>query len=260
MNPNRQLPYWLEPADPHYRFPDPALAMSEPNGLLAVGGDLSVGRLLSAYRLGIFPWYSDGQPILWWTPDPRAVLFPNHLKVSRSLRKVLRRGDYRVTLDHAFDAVMAGCAAPRADDEGTWITAEIRHAYNRLHQHGFAHSVEAWQGEQLVGGLYGVSLGRVFFGESMFTRRSDASKVAFVHLVRYLQGRGYGVIDCQVSSRHLMSLGAQELPREVFQGLLRRYGESNSVPCSWYGELHLDQDLHTARLQRREPPGIEVGV
>lgn len=210
-------------------FPDPALAETEPNGLLAVGGDLSPQRLRSAYRLGIFPWYGAGQPILWWSPDPRLVLFPDRLRISRSLRKTLRRGAFTVSLDRDFGAVIRACAAPRPDADGTWILPEIARAYERLHALGLAHSAEAWQGDELVGGLYGVAMGRVFFGESMFTRASDASKVALVHLVRSLAGWGYVLIDCQVYTPHLASLGAVEIPRAEFQ---RRLAEAVDQPVA----------------------------
>ncbi len=228
-------PYWLERDAPVDRFPDVALALREPDGLLAIGGDLSPERILAAYRQGIFPWYSEGQPILWWSPDPRAVLFPERLKVSRSLRKVLKKGRFRVTVDQAFPRVVTGCAAPRKDEEGTWITAEMEMAYRQLHERGVAHSVECWEGEELVGGLYGVAIGRVFFGESMFSRRSDASKVAFVHLVGMLQRWRYELIDCQVATRHLTSLGAVSIPRRQFIQMLRRLCEEPPAGASWGG-------------------------
>ncbi len=211
-------PYWLSPDD--QTFPDVELALREPDGLLAVGGDLSVERLLTAYRQGIFPWYSEDQPILWWSPDPRSVLFPERLKISRSLRKTLRKGRFRITLDQAFDDVIEACAAPRSGQEGTWIVDEMKHAYRRLHAAGHAHSVEAWLDDRLAGGLYGVAIGQVFFGESMFTHVSDASKVAFVHLVRYLRQWHYSLIDCQVRTAHLDSLGATQISRQHFTRLL----------------------------------------
>ncbi|HFD79440.1 MAG TPA: leucyl/phenylalanyl-tRNA--protein transferase [Gammaproteobacteria bacterium] len=209
-------PFWIEPHDHSLAFPDVELALREPDGLLAVGGDLSPQRIFNAYRHGIFPWYSDGQPILWWSPDPRSVLLPERLKISRSLRKTLRRGRFRVTLDKAFEAVIAACAAPRRDSDGTWITAEMAQAYRRLHHLGVAHSAECWNGERLVGGLYGLAIGRVFFGESMFSRESDASKTAFAFLVRQLRAWGFRLIDCQVHSPHLASLGAEQLARAEF--------------------------------------------
>ncbi len=226
-------PYWLELGAPVDHFPDVALALREPDGLLAVGGDLSPERILAAYRQGIFPWYSEDQPILWWSPDPRAVLFPEQLKISRSLRKVLKKGLFSITIDQAFPRVIEGCAAPRKGEEGTWITAEMALAYRRLHERGAAHSVECWEGEELVGGLYGVALGKVFFGESMFSHRSDASKVAFVHLVQLLQQWGYELIDCQVTTRHLASLGAVTVPRQQFVQMLRRLCEQEPAEESW---------------------------
>ena len=210
-------------------FPDPALAETEPNGLLAVGGDLSPQRLRSAYRLGIFPWYGAGQPILWWSPDPRLVLFPDRLRISRSLRKTLRRGEFTVSLDRDFGAVIRACAAPRADAGGTWIVPAMARAYERLHVLGLAHSAEAWRGDELAGGLYGVAMGRVFFGESMFSRASDASKVALAYLARCLSAWGYALIDCQVYTPHLASLGAVEMPRAEFQ---RRLAEAIDQPVA----------------------------
>ncbi len=211
-----QRPYWINPADPSHAFPDVSRALREPDGLLAVGGDLSTERILEAYRHGIFPWYSEAQPILWWSPDPRTVLFPAALKVSRSLRKTLNRQRFRVTLDTAFNDVIAACAEPRARSVGTWITRDMTNAYSTLHTQGFAHSVECWREQRLVGGLYGLAIGQVFFGESMFSREPDASKVAFCHLVRQLGAWNFGLIDCQVYSRHLASLGAGEIPRSEF--------------------------------------------
>lgn len=209
-------PVWIDPGDPERAFPDVNLALREPDGLLAVGGDLDSRRILNAYRHGIFPWYSEEQPILWWSPDPRTVLFPAHLKVSRSLRKTLNQRRFRMTLDQAFDTVIDACAEPRAQSFGTWITREMRDAYCRLHREGRAHSVECWSGGKLAGGLYGIAIGRVFFGESMFSRESNASKAAFCHLVRQLSAWDFGLIDCQVYSTHLASLGAEEIPRRLF--------------------------------------------
>lgn len=206
----------LDPYDRDTGFPDVEQALRDPDGLLAVGGDLSPERLIQAYRRGIFPWFSEGQPILWWSPDPRSVLFPEQLKVSRSLRKTLKRGIFEVSFDQDFAAVIRECAAPRKQDAGTWISPEMLRAYRRLHELGVAHSVETWFENTLVGGLYGVALGRVFFGESMFSRRSDASKVAMVHLVERLRTWRYGLIDCQVQSDHLDSLGATNIPRKEF--------------------------------------------
>jgi leucyl/phenylalanyl-tRNA--protein transferase len=225
--------YWLDPYDEEGAFPPVERALTDPDGLLAVGGDLTPKRLVNAYRQGIFPWYSDGQPILWWSPNPRSVLFPSHLKISRSLRKTLRKGVYRVTMDTAFDEVIRACAQPRPAQNGTWIVPEMIEGYNRLHALGLAHSVEAWQEEKLVGGLYGIAIGRVFFGESMFARRTDASKVAFVHLVRQLEQWGYGLIDCQVQSEHLDSLGAENIQRRVFTRLLGKLCSEPGQPAPW---------------------------
>ncbi|HLQ25775.1 MAG TPA: leucyl/phenylalanyl-tRNA--protein transferase [Acidiferrobacterales bacterium] len=206
----------LSPDAENLRFPPTHLA--SPDGLLAIGGDLRNERLLQAYRQGVFPWYNSGQPILWWSPDPRTVLFPHKLRISHSLRKTLRKEKFQVTLDADFREVINGCAGPRrANPDGdTWITTEMLQAYCRLHEQGYAHSVETWLEEKIVGGLYGVALGGAFFGESMFSRITDASKVAFVSLVRQLEAWGYTLIDCQLRSAHLLSLGAQELPRKEF--------------------------------------------
>jgi leucyl/phenylalanyl-tRNA---protein transferase len=204
---------WLDAGQP---FPPVHRALREPNGLLAAGGDLSVRRLLEAYRHGIFPWYSDGQPILWWSPEPRMVLAPVEFVVSRSLRKRLRNAGFEVRTDTAFEAVIGECAAPRPDQDGTWITPEMATAYTALHHAGYAHSVETWADGTLVGGLYGVSIGRMFFGESMFSRASDASKIALAHLARQLDRWRFGLIDCQMSTPHLDSLGAREVPRAQF--------------------------------------------
>ena len=200
-------------------FPDPR--RSEPDGLLAVGGDLSPERLLAAYAAGIFPWYGPDSPILWWSPDPRLVLEPARLHVPRSLARARRRAPYRITADTGFDRVIGACAeAGRPDQEGTWITPAMVRAYRQLHALGFAHSFEAWEGEALVGGLYGVSLGAVFFGESMFATRPDASKLAFVESVEWLAARGVQVIDCQVRTEHLARFGAEDWPRERFLAAL----------------------------------------
>lgn len=233
MNLRQPGPWWIPPGDTSLRFPDPSLALRDPDGLLAIGGDLSPQRILSAYRQGIFPWYSDEQPILWWSPDPRTVLLPDHLKISRSLRKTLRKGHFRITLDRAFADVIDACARPRAGSSGTWITNEMAEAYTLLHRAGHAHSVEAWLGGELAGGLYGVSIGRVFFGESMFSRRTDASKVAFVYLVTQLKAWGFPLVDCQVHSEHLASLGAEEIKRPVFIRLLRSLCTMDGRPGVW---------------------------
>jgi len=197
--------------------------MTEPNGLLAVGGDLSPQRLLNAYRHGIFPWYEEEQPILWWSPAPRAVLFPEQLHISRSLKKSIRKRNYQISFDTCFERVMRACAEPRKPGGGTWITADMLDAYVRLHEAGFAHSVETWQDDKLVGGLYGVALGRIFFGESMFCRATDASKVALVALADQLRQMGYKLIDCQVGNTHTFSLGAMEISRSEFKSYLNEY-------------------------------------
>ena len=203
----------LQPSDP---FPPVERALKNPNGLLAAGADLSLERLLDAYRRGVFPWYSRGEPVLWWSPDPRMVLYCDELKVPRSLAKSLRNKGYRVSVDSAFDAVLAGCAAPRKGEAGTWLGREMRAAYGGLHRAGYAHSFETWQGDDLVGGLYGVALGRMFYGESMFSRATDASKVALVVLVEQLKVRNIPLVDCQMHTPLLASLGAREIPRRSF--------------------------------------------
>jgi leucyl/phenylalanyl-tRNA--protein transferase len=223
---------WLSPsvaAD----FPPPNEALTEPNGLLAAGGDLEPDRLLTAYRRGIFPWYEEGQPILWWSPDPRAVLWPDQLHVSRSLGRSMRNRGFEFRVDAAFDAVVTECAAPRSYGFGTWITHEMATAYGRLHRVGWAHSFETWHEGALVGGLYGVAIGRVFFGESMFTRMTDASKVALVHAVQFLRQRAFELIDCQIASAHTASLGATSVRRADFLKLLAVLCDPPGTPCRW---------------------------
>ena len=215
-------PFLIHPNDTSYEFPDVSLALEEPNGLLAIGGDLSPDRLLSAYQHGVFPWFNPGEPVLWWSPDPRSVLFPEKIRISRSLRKTINRNIFTLTIDLAFDEVIHACQAPRSRQSGTWITAEMRNAYSVMHELGHAHSVECWQDNELVGGLYGIAIGQVFFGESMFSIVNDASKVAFVHLTGKLQQWGYQLIDCQVQSAHLDSLGAENIPREQFCTMLKK--------------------------------------
>ena len=221
---------WLRP-DRH--FPPVEQATTHPNGLLAAGGDLSVARLLEAYRQGIFPWFNAGQPILWWSPDPRMVLFPAELKVSRSLAKTLRKSRFEVRADTVFRDVIQNCGMPRRDQDGTWITAPMVEAYCELHRAGVAHSVETWLDGELVGGLYGVALGRAFFGESMFTCAADASKVALVTLVRQLERWGFGMVDCQMNTAHLASFGAREIPRADFTRRLRELIHYAPVPAPW---------------------------
>ncbi|HEX9140212.1 MAG TPA: leucyl/phenylalanyl-tRNA--protein transferase [Steroidobacteraceae bacterium] len=208
--------HWLAPEDPPERFPPVESALTDPPGLLAAGADLRPERLLAAYRRGIFPWYSPGQPVLWWSPDPREVLYPAEFHCSRSLARRLRRGDFTWHQDRDFPAVIAACAAPRTQSPGTWITEAMQEAYCRLHELGYAHSAEVWRGGKLVGGLYGVRLGAVFFGESMFSREPDASKAALAGLVRQCRADGTQLIDCQLPSAHLRSLGSRAVPRAQF--------------------------------------------
>ena len=223
---------WLERDTP---FPPVQSALKDPNGLLAAGADLSSKRLLDAYRHGIFPWFSEGDPILWWSPDPRMILFPAELKISRSLGKVLRNRSYETRFDSAFDEVLAGCAAPRKGAPGTWISDAMIEAYRSLQRLGYAHSVETWIDGKLAGGLYGVAMGRVFFGESMFSRSRDASKIALAALVAHLESAGFGLIDCQMHTRHLETLGAREIPRRRFSRLLEELVNYPHSPGSWSG-------------------------
>ena len=216
---------WLESAD---AFPPLELALGEPNGLLCAGGDLSPQRLLLAYRQGIFPWYSTGEPLLWWSPDPRMVLIPSKFKISRSLRRTLCAGDYQIKLDSNFAAVIRACAnTPRNGQNGTWITAEMQAAYGKLHELGYAHSVETWVDNKMVGGLYGLAIGKMFYGESMFSHATNASKLALAHLTRFLATQCFGLIDCQMNTPHLASLGAHEIPRREFIAQLR---ELTAIP------------------------------
>lgn len=210
-------------------FPPLEKALREPNGLLAAGGDLRPERLIAAYRHGCFPWYQDGQPLLWWSPDPRTVLFPGELHVSRSLRKVIRQGQFQVTFDGAFAEVIRACAAPRDYADGTWITTPMQQAYIDLHERGVAHSVEVWQDQQLVGGLYGLAMGRLFFGESMFSRADNASKVGFASLVEQLAAWQFELIDCQMPTQHLHSLGARSISREAFAAYLTGFLDQPSL-------------------------------
>lgn len=214
-------------------FPPLENALESPNGLLAAGGDLSASRLLSAYRNGIFPWFNEDEPILWWSPDPRMVLFPNELKISRSLAKLIRKNNYTIQTDTHFVEVMQACAAPRKDQQGTWIHPEMINAYSELHRLGLAHSVETWIDGALAGGLYGVALGKIFFGESMFSRSPNASKIAFAYLVRQLSKWEFAMIDCQVKTTHLASLGAREIPRHVFRQLLERHIQDVTYGEKW---------------------------
>ena len=227
---------WLGAHDP---FPPVERALTEPNGLLAAGADLAAPRLLEAYRSGIFPWYSEGQPVLWWSPDPRMVLFPRELKLARSLRKRIARHDYEVRADSVFELVIRRCADPREGQDGTWITDDMITAYEALHRAGRAHCIETWIGGILAGGLYGVAIGRMFYGESMFTDVPDASKIALAHLVRQLERWGYDMIDCQMSTEHLARFGAREIPRAQFMRKLASLVNYPDTACAW----RLDDDL-----------------
>lgn len=227
---------WLGLHDP---FPPVERALKEPNGLLAAGADLSVPRLVAAYRSGIFPWYSEDQPLLWWSPDPRMVLIPAELRISRSLRKRLARRDYEMRADGCFEEVIRACAAPRPGQDGTWISGAMITAYTALACAGNAHSVETWIDGELAGGLYGVALGRMFYGESMFTRTPDASKIALAHLVRQLARWEFGMIDCQMATAHLARFGAREIPRAEFMRMLAILVNYPDRACAW----RLDDDL-----------------
>ncbi|RMG34241.1 MAG: leucyl/phenylalanyl-tRNA--protein transferase [Gammaproteobacteria bacterium] len=225
--------YRLDNTTPQQHFPDPAQAEEEPNGLLAVGGDLHPRRLLNAYASGIFPWYSDDQPILWWSPNPRTVLYPDAIHVSRSLRKQMRRGGCELRIDSDFEGVIRACAAPRHDDAGTWLLPEMQEAYLALHRLGHAHSIELWQDDDLVGGLYGIALGAAFFGESMFSRVPSASRMTLVYLCARMSRFGGSLIDCQVFNPHLARMGACEIPRERFLAELGTALRSSIDPRIW---------------------------
>jgi leucyl/phenylalanyl-tRNA--protein transferase len=228
---------WLREGDP---FPPVERGLAEPNGLLAAGADLAPARLIDAYRHGIFPWYSEGQPVLWWSPDPRMVLFPHELRLSRSLRKRIARRDYVVQADSEFEGVMCSCAAaPRPGQEGTWITQDMIRAYGALHRAGHAHCVETWIDGKLAGGLYGVAIGRMFYGESMFADVPDASKIALAHLVRQLERWDYGMIDCQMTTGHLARFGAREIPRTEFIRKLATLVNYRDSASRW----RIDDDL-----------------
>ena len=247
-----KAPFWLRAGDP---FPPVSLALREPDGLLCVGRELTPERVLEAYSRGIFPWFSDDQPVLWWSPDPRMVLFPDEFRLHRSLRKTLRRASVRVTADLAFADVIAACAEPRPEQSGTWITDTMRAVYTELHRRGVAHSVEVWSAGELIGGLYGLAIGRVFFGESMFARATDASKIALTHLVFQLRRWAFGLIDCQQQTIHLASLGARPIARSEFTALLGRLlnctakgtqfvsASANGTVCGTPAPWRLDEDL-----------------
>lgn len=222
QNADNQL-FWVADNVIANEFPEVGKALRDPDGLLAIGGNLTRERLLDAYRKGIFPWYSEGQPILWWSPNPRCVLELDRFKVSRSLHKTLRKKVYQVSFNQAFRQVIEACGEARQGSTDTWITKEMLSAYIQLYEAGYGLSVESWLDDRLVGGLYGLVIGRVFFGESMFSHESDASKVALFHLVKQLQQREFRIIDCQVHSRHLQSLGASPMPRDLFVNILKHY-------------------------------------
>jgi len=223
----------LNSNNPQEPFPPVKTALTEPNGLLAVGGCLSATRLINAYQQGIFPWFNPDEPILWWSPNPRLILTPAKIKISRSLAKTIRQQRFQLSVDRAFPEVIEACSATRHDANGTWITNEMKHAYTRLHQQGIAHSAEAWKNGELVGGLYGVAIGQVFFGESMFYRQTDASKVVFAQLVKQLHLWNYQLIDCQVHSHHLVSLGAYEISRDDFLKKLTNYYLNPPSSSAW---------------------------
>lgn len=224
------MPIYQLPKEP--LFPHPSEAVND--GLLAVGGDLSPQRLIAAYASGIFPWYGDDDPILWWSPDPRLVLFPEKFKVSKSLKQTIKKSHFDIRIDFAFEEVINSCKKiPRKEQDGTWITNEMKEAYMKMHELGLAHSIETWEGNKLVGGLYGLSLGNIFFGESMFHKRTDASKVAFYYLSRLALNWNFSVIDCQVTNPHLISLGAEEIPRDNFLDILSESTEKETRQGKW---------------------------
>lgn len=240
-------PYWLNLDNND--FPSVELALQDPDGLLAVGGDLSVPRLLNAYRHGIFPWYSGDQPILWWSPDPRLVLYPSEVKIHRSLAKSLRKDLFTVRFDSSFLEVIQACAAPRRDEPGTWITDEMQQAYMRLHEAGYAHSIECWQNNNLVGGLYGIALGKVFFGESMFSHVADASKTALVYLCAHLVKWQFSIIDCQVETEHLINMGAVSISRRDFVQQLDREATLTISQKPWSVDKAVHEQLiNTGKL------------
>ncbi len=230
---------WLTPADPPDAFPPVDSALVEPDGLLAAGGDLSVDRLIEAYTRGIFPWFDRGQPILWWAPDPRCVMRPEHYHCSRRFLRSLRTSDAILSFNRSFADVIAACAAPRSEQPGTWITPEMRTAYEKLHAEGWAHSVEVWSDGVLSGGLYGLAIGHMFFAESMFSGVTGGSKIALAGLTRVLREQGFPLIDCQVASRHLMTIGAELMPRQQFVAALRRNTADRSRFTDWpRAEMH----------------------
>jgi leucyl/phenylalanyl-tRNA--protein transferase len=231
---------WLD--ENSVEFPSTKRALKDPNGLLAGGGDLSPSRLLNAYRHGIFPWYSEDQPLLWWSPNPRLVLYPHLIHISRSLHKLLKKNIFSITFDQCFETVMHNCAGMRrGEHHGTWITSEMMAAYQELHQLGYAHSIEVWNDNQLVGGLYGIALGKIFFGESMFSHQDNASKIALAYLCGQLNAWGYQLVDCQVESDHLLSMGAVNISRQEFEQQLREYTNIGAVNVSEKGTSEIGQ-------------------
>ena len=239
MSGNRVV--WLNPTDPPDAFPDIDRALREPDGLLAAGGDLSEARLLTAYARGIFPWYDEGQPVLWWSPNPRCILRPEAFHLARRLRREIRSSAVVIRFNTAFDDVMRECAAPRAGQHGTWITADMMAAYSTLHAGGWAHSVEAWVDDELVGGIYGIGIGRMFFGESMFSRVDNASKMAMLALSRALRQRAVPLIDCQVASPHLFTIGAELMPRDEFRQIVESACRPRTRFDSWPGEYPVSE-------------------
>lgn len=224
---------WLAPDDPHDSFPAVTSALSEPDGLLAAGGDLSPDRLLFAYRQGIFPWYEEGQPLLWWSPDPRCIFLPGDFHLARRMQREFRKTDAQIRVNTAFTEVVRACAGPRRSEQGTWITPDMLTAYEHLHQLGWAHSVEVWRSDKLCGGLYGLAIGKAFFGESMFSKNSNASKMALLYLAERLQVGDFEILDCQVRSAHLIGLGARVLPRSDFMDLLQHACERPDSCSDW---------------------------
>ena len=221
-------------------FPDTTEALDSPNGLLAWGGDLQPNRVLRAYRSGIFPWYSEGQPLLWWSPAPRCVIFPEKVHISRRTRRRYNSGKFSLSLDSAFAEVIAACAAPRGEDNGTWITREMLEAYIQLHRLGHAHSLEVWEEGELVGGIYGLAMGSIFFGESMFSHKTDASKIALITLCRQLHQWGVELLDCQVGNPHLFSMGAEQISRTTFERLLRELTSQTGTEQNWRGPVSFE--------------------
>ncbi len=232
---------WLDPSNSNARFPDVEDALQNPEGLLAAGGDLSITRLLNAYQNGIFPWYEDGQPILWWSPNPRGILYTNKLKISTSLKKTLRKNPWTITFDGDFKKTVLACAAPRSYARGTWITEDMAEAYTALHEQGFAHSVEIWdEQERLIGGIYGVLIGRMFYGESMFSFQPNASKVALTYVVSHLHKWGFPLLDCQLPSPHLTSLGAEAIPRKKYIEMMLPLCNESLIDFEWRLDHSLD--------------------